>query len=136
MGILDNLKNIFGKKEESSIPFSVRAHFVPIRLDAYKNNSATLFITVKNLKNEQLLTSIDISCDKQLGLDQSGITKRKEIRLGFLKENEEREIKVPIYSSVTTPPGEYEITVTVIAHYRTYEYVNNSVKISQYLRVV
>jgi len=136
MGILDNLKNLFGKKEKSDLPFSIRMHFVPIRLDSYKNNSTTLFINIKNLQDDEVLTSIDISCDKELGLDQSCITKRKEIRLGFLKKNEEREVKVPIYCSVTTPPGDYEITVSAIAHYRTYEYVNNSVKTSQKLRVV
>jgi uncharacterized membrane protein len=135
MGILDN---IFGKKEEESGkgPFSLKTSLSPVRMTAYKITSVDLTIKVKNLSKEPSLTSIMIQVPKGLGLDQTGIAKAKELRLGYLNKGEEKDIVVPIWGNVTTAPGDYKIGLEVFCHYRTYAYIQNSVRKIVELRVV
>ena len=136
MGIFD----IFKKKEEASgkggMPFSVKTSISPVRMTAHKINSIDLSLKIKNLLSEASLTSIMIQVPKELGLDQIGIAKAKEMRLGYLSKGEEKEIVIPIWGNVTTGPGEYKINVELVCHYRTYAYVQNSVKVRIELRVV
>ncbi|MEM2174534.1 MAG: hypothetical protein QXI58_02790 [Candidatus Micrarchaeia archaeon] len=120
---------MFGEKKKSKLPFE-------IRLASHKQDSSTLFIKIKNLQEDSCLTSINLVCEKGIGVDQSCITNSKEVRLGFLKPNEEREVKIPIYSSVTTEPGNYKIVVSAISHYRTYDYVGNEMKVEEIVRVI
>ena len=140
MGLSD-LLNIFKKNdvEEGEIkenPFSLKSQFIPFRLNAYSNNSADLHLKLKNKGETAVLTSIIINVPNDLGMDQMGIQKRKEIRLGELKKQEEKELVIPIWATGLTKPGTQIISVTVNAHYRTYEYIINGMKKSIELRIV
>lgn len=134
MGLFD----IFKKKEESkkAVPLSVNYSFVPVRLAANKSNSTDLHVKVKNLGDEAVLASLVVSLPKGLGIDQTGITRTKELRLGYLGDGEERDFIVPVWANVTTDPGELEISINALCHYRTYSYVLNSVKKNATIRVV
>jgi len=134
MGLFD----LFKKSEnvDKSIPYSVRTSLNPIRLNAYKIESCDMRVFVKNITNEPLLTSVTVTVPKQLSVDRNGIPKTKEVRLEFLQKNEEREISIPIWSNVTTAPGTYSITLSVVAHYRSYSYILNKVTIPVEIRVV
>ena len=135
MGLFD----IFGKKEEEpsgKMPFSVKTSLSPVRMTAHKISSVELKIRIKNLSKESSLTSIMIQVSKGLGLDQTGIAKAKEIRLGYLAKGEEKELSIPVWGNVTTEPGDYKISLEVFCHYRTYAYIQNSVKLMAELRVV
>jgi len=135
MGLFDFL----GKKEEEKegkSPFSVKTSLSPVRMTAHKISSVDLHIKIKNLSKESSLTSMMIQVSKGLGLDQTGIAKAKEIRIGYLAKGEEKDITIPVWGNVMTEPGDYKIRLDVFCHYRTYAYIQNSVKLMAELRVV
>jgi uncharacterized membrane protein len=107
-----------------------------MRMTAHKISSVDLNLKIKNLLNDASLTSIMIQVPKGLGLDQTGIAKSKEIRIGYLNKGEEKDFIIPIWGTVTTGPGDYKIRVEFFCHYRTYAYVQNTVKVLVELRVV
>jgi uncharacterized membrane protein len=129
LGIL----NIFGKKDATNDitkgpPFSVATELFPYRLQAKKSSSATLIIKVRNITKEILLTSIVAEVPGQLGFDEMNLSKQREVRVGELQPDETKEIKLGLYSSLKSDPGEYTLTLTAIAHYRDYGHVLNAVK--------
>lgn len=137
MGILD----IFGKRDvraelTKKIPYGLTLSFTPYRLKAHKNEFVNLKIYIKNLTEETLLTSIVINLPKKLGFDRAGINHVREIRLGYMSADEEREIDVPIWGNSSTEDGEYPITLTAYCHYRDYAHILNSEKKKLILRVV
>jgi len=138
MGLIDEL---FGKKEvdealRTGSPFKMRLSFLPLRLTSRKNNSAELVIEFQNVTHEALLVSLVVSTKSGLGLDSMGLNKAREVRVGYMKEGEEKMVRVPIYGSTNTAPGNYPVDVSIMAHYRDYGHVLNSVRKSLELRVV
>jgi len=137
VGIFD----IFGKKDvrEGIVkgpPFSLRAHFSPIRM-SLKEGVVDLRIVLKNLSGENVMASVVIEVPKGLGFDPTGLSNTREIRLGYLRDKEERELLVPIHgSTVKTSPGDYALSITAYAHYRDYAHILNSVKKTVSLRVI
>ncbi len=136
MGIFDIFKGKEAKLVVTGIPYKINTFFVPVRLRAYKKDSVDIHIKIKNLQEEALLTSAIIEVPKSLGVDETGISKMKENRIGFLGPGEEKEIIFSIWSNVSTEPGEYNCSISVYCHYRTYSYVQNSFKVRDILRVV
>jgi hypothetical protein len=136
MGILD----LFGKKDVSKIakkiPFEIKTSFNPVRLSSHKIDRCDLEIKLKNITDETVLCSIAIEVGNGLALDQTGIHKTKEIRVGYLNKNDEYTIIVPIWSNNMTPPGNIPVKINAYVHYRTYSYILNGVKKETYLRVV
>ncbi|VVB73555.1 Uncharacterised protein [uncultured archaeon] len=136
MGLLD----LFGKKDASKItkgvPFDIRTSFNPVRISAHRIDRCDLEIRIKNLESETVLTSLVIETGQGLGLEQMGIQKAKEIRIGYLGKGEEYTIIVPIWSNTSTNPGDAVVKVIGFVHYRTYAYVLNSVKKNLSLRIV
>ena len=129
MGIL----NIFGKKDAASDiqkgpPYSIMTEFMPYRLYARKSSSSTLRVTIRNLTKEVLLTSIVAEVPSQLGFDEMIMSKQREVRIGELQPSEEKEVKLNVYTSVGSDPGEYTMNLTTIAHYRDYGHVLNALK--------
>jgi len=136
MGLFD----IFGKKSveedlRKKYPFRISVNFVPYKLNANSKSSVQAQIKVKNLLSEPALTSVVVEVPKQLGLEETCISKEKEIRIGVLAPEEEKEIKCEIWSSNITDKGEYTITVSAFAHYLNYAYVITGVKKRALLRV-
>ncbi len=125
--------NLFGKKDVGSelttgSPFKLSTEWVPYKLYASRNSSSTLVVRVRNTTGEVLLTSLVAELPKQLAFEAMGITKEREIRVGELAPNVERELKFEVYSGLGTDPGEYTLNLTAIAHYRDYGHVINAVK--------
>jgi len=136
MGLFD----IFGKKNvgedlSKKYPFRVSVSFIPYKLNANSKSSVQAQIKVKNLLNEPALTSIVVEVPKQLGLEETCISKEKEIRIGVIAPQEEKEVKCEIWSSNITDKGEYTITISAFAHYLNYAYVITGVKKRAMLRV-
>ncbi len=140
VGVLMGLLDIFGKKDVGKItkgvPFSIKTSFIPVRLASYKGDRTDLVIKLKNNEDENVLVSLVVEVPKALGVDQSCLQKAKEIRIGYLSKQGSQDITVPLWSNVTTKPGDYSITITAFVHYRTYAYVLNSVKKTAEIRVV
>ncbi len=95
-----------------------------------------LMIKLKNMTNEILLTSVVAELPKQLAFEQMGLAKERELRLGEVAPNEEKEVRFDIFNTMNTDPGEYTLNLTAIAHYRDYGHVINAVKKRVTLEVV
>jgi uncharacterized membrane protein len=133
--------NIFGKRDVSSdltknSPFKLSTELVPYKLYANKNSSASLMVRVTNMTNEVLLTSVVAELPNQLGFDQMGVSKQREIRIGEIAPHEEKEVRFDLFSGMSSDPGEYTLMLTAIAHYRDYGHVVNAVKKRATLNVV
>jgi len=135
------LFNIFGKKDAASeltraIPYKISTEFVPYKLYSDRKSQVSLFVRVKNATKEVLLTSVVAELPKQLGFDEMGMQKQRELRLGELKPGEERELRLDIYNTINADPGDYTVAITTISHYRDYGHVINAVKKRTTLSVV
>lgn len=133
--------NIFGKKDVSTditknVPFRLSTELVPYRLYSNKNSSASLIVRVKNMTSEVLLTSVVLELPSQLGFDSVGMSKQREIRVGEVPPQDEKEVKFEIFGTAKSDPGEYTTTLTAIAHYRDYGHVLNAVKKRTAINVV
>jgi uncharacterized membrane protein len=133
--------NIFGKKDAATelthaIPYRIATEFVPYKLYSSRKSQVSLFLKIRNATKEVLLTSVVLELPAQLGFDDMGMQKQKELRLGELKPGEEKESRLDIYSTLNADPGEYTIPITTISHYRDYGHVLNAVKKKVVLNVV
>ena len=129
MGLLD----LFGKKNVSDalgarFPYMMKTEFTPYHLKSRERSSSTLVVTLKNITGEPVMSSVVVSVPKQLSLDPTGLGKEKEVKLGALAPNEEKEAKIEIYGDVGTEKGEYTLTVTSFVHYRDYAHILNSMR--------
>ncbi|MCL4404821.1 MAG: hypothetical protein M1544_00425 [Candidatus Marsarchaeota archaeon] len=133
--------NIFGKKDAASdltkaIPYRISTELVPYKLYSDRKSQVSLFLKVKNATKEVLLTSVVLELPSQLGFDDMGMQKQKELRLGEVKPGEEREARLDIHNTMNADPGEYTIAITTISHYRDYGHVLNAVKKKTTVNVV
>ncbi len=133
-----SLFELFGKKPAPilSNPFDLSFSFHPLRLSSHKQDYVILSIELKNASHEEQLSSLIITVQQGLGFEGTGLSHEREFRLGFLQPNEEKKLKVNIYSSQRTRPGEYVVKMYAASHYRNYGYVVNELKKSFTLRVV
>lgn len=125
--------NLFGKKDvgeeiTKNSPYKLATAWVPYRLYSKKNSTATLVVRVKNMTKEVLLTSVVAELPRQLAFEQMGLSKEREVRLGELHPDEEREVRMDVFSGVSTDTGQYTLGLTAMAHYRDYGHILNAVK--------
>ncbi len=136
MGFFD----LFGKKDVSELttnsPFRLTTAWVPYTLYANRKGSITLNVRVKNITPEPLLTSFVVELPQNLGFDSLQVSRQREVRLGDMGPNEEREIGVEVFGGLKSEPGDYTVSLTAIAHYRDYGHVINAVKKRTSLKVV
>ncbi len=137
MGFLDG---IFGKGKEAPVraglPFNVSTALRPVRLNARKDNSLELLVSVKNATEQPVMASVCVEIPRALGFDGLGITKIKEIRMGELAGQAEKTVSFSICASSQTPAGTYSAVVTVNHHYRDYAHILNYAKKNVEIRVV
>ncbi len=132
--------NIFGKKDVSELtkssPYRIFTSWTPYKLYASRKESCTLGIRLKNMTGETLLTSVVVSLPENLAFDQMGLTKEREVRLGEMAMNEEKEVNLDVYATGKADIGEYTVNLTACAHYRDYGHILNLVKKRTTLEVV
>jgi len=136
MGILES---ILGKKEEPAregLPFNVSTSLRPVRLNARKENSLELLVTVANASDAPLMMSVGVEVPKPLGFENVSIAKIKEVRIGELPAQKEKTVSFSICANSQTPAGTYSAQLTVSQHYRDYSHVLNYAKKSVEVRVV
>ncbi|HUB92477.1 MAG TPA: hypothetical protein VL945_00805 [Candidatus Saccharimonadales bacterium] len=129
MGLLD----LFGKKNVADqlsvrFPYTMKTEFVPYKLRSREQSSSTLIVSLKNITGEPVMASVVVNVPKQLSVDQMGLAKEKEVKLGSMAANEEKQAKIDIYGGVGTDKGEYTLTVTSFVHYRDYAHILNSMR--------
>lgn len=133
--------NIFGKRDvsadiEKSSPYRISTELVPYKLYSHRSGGASLFVRVKNITKEVLLTSVVAELPQQLGFDEIGVSKQREVHVGELAPDEEKELRMDVFNTLNADVGEYTLTLTAIAHYRDYAHVLNAVKKRTTLNVV
>jgi hypothetical protein len=137
MGFLDEL---MGKEEEAparaGLPFNITTALRPVRLNARKEGSLELLVTVKNVTGSPVMTSVSAEVPKGLGFENLGLTRIKEIRIGELPAHKEKTVSFPVCSSVQTAPGTYSVLLAVNQHYRDYSHVQNYAKKTVEVRAV
>ncbi len=135
MGLLD----LFNPRQETiqaGKVFDIRCELHPMRLEANKNDFVDLEIELTNLAASDSLASILISVPKPLGLDASGFSNEKEIRLGQLNPQSRVAKKIRVYSNQRVDKGTYNITIHAISHYNDYSHVLNESRRAIPLRLV
>ncbi len=137
MGFFD----LFGKKNVSEdiskkVPFSLNTEFVPYRLKSKEKNSCSMYIKLKNLTSEPVLGSIVVELPKQLSFDAMGLSREKELRIGNIAANEQKNQGIEIYGGLATDKGSYTLTITAFVHYRDYAHVINEMRKRAILEVI
>ncbi len=132
---------LFGKKDVKAdlgkaLPYMITTEFTPYRLRSNTRSSSALSIRVKNLTSEPVMTSVVVEVPEKLSLDETGFTRQKEVRVGMLAANEEKNANVDVFGNTSTDKGEYTIGVTAFVHYRDYAHVLNAAKKRTMLQVV
>ncbi len=132
-GVIVAILNLFGKKDSSmdltkASPYRLTSEWVPYKIYSGRKSSASLYVRVRNMTNEVLLTSLVLELPQQLSFDDVGMAKQHEEHLGELKPGEEREARVDVHGGLNADTGDYTVTLTAIAHYRDYGHVINAVK--------
>ncbi|VVC01195.1 Uncharacterised protein [uncultured archaeon] len=136
MGFLDDL---MGKKEEparAGLAFNISTALRPVRLSARKESSLELLVTLKNVSENPVMTSVSVELPKALGFENLGLTKIKEVRIGEVPPQKEKTVSFSVCSNTQTAAGVYSVLVTVSQHYRDYQHVVNYAKKSVEVRVV
>ncbi len=131
---------IFHKKEPEkgarALPYLLVTEWEPYRLYSDRKSSTNLHIRLKNTSGDPLLSSIVVKLPSQLGFDEIALAREKEIKIGELAPNEEKEFYLPVYKSASADRGEYTVTLTAIAHYRTYDHVINAIRKQSTIEIV
>jgi len=125
--------NLFGKKNVSDeiskqAPYRLITELIPYKLYSNRKSSVMLMVKLRNMTSEPLMSSIVVELPKGLSFDEMGLTLQKELRIGELAANEEKEARFDVYSGPGTDKGEYTLTLTAFAHYRDYGHVLNAMR--------
>ncbi|MEM0437741.1 MAG: hypothetical protein QXU54_00395 [Candidatus Micrarchaeia archaeon] len=111
------------------VPYDLKVELSPLRLKKGDERPVTMKIRVKNLEQQENLTSILVEIPSTVGFDKTGFVSRKEIRVGNIAPNEEKVFDVDLFSHQKTNTGSYVIRVIANKHYRGYSHVfANAVK--------
>lgn len=136
MGIIEDLLGNNEEPAREGLPFNISTALRPVRLNARKENSLEVLVTIKNVSGAPIMASVSAEVPKSLGFENLGITKIKEIRIGELPSQKEKTVSFSVCASSQTPPGTYSVLVTVSHHYRDYSHVLNYAKKAVEVRAV
>lgn len=133
-----SLFDLFRKKDaqKPAVPYSLVTRMTPYRLYAHKSNSLVMSVSIKNLGEEQLLTSLSLDLPDMISMDKMEMVKTKEFKVGEIAPNETKELKVELFGGLNTDKGEYTLRVTVMSHFMDYSHVINSMKSTATIGVV
>lgn len=118
------------------IPYDVKIEFSPLRMRKGDDRPIQMLINVKNIDNEDNLTSVVIEIPKEMGFDKIGTVSRKEIRIGTLKSKEDKNFTIELYPNHRSEVGTYDVSVIANKHYRGYSHIINNSQKNISLRIV
>ncbi len=118
------------------IPYDVKIEFSPLRMKKGDERPTQMLINVRNMENEENLTSVVIEIPREMGFDKTGAVSRKEIRIGTLKPNEEKNFQIELFPNYRAEPGTYDVAIKANKHYRGYSHIINTAQKNISLRIV
>ena len=137
MGLIDEL---MGKQEDApakpGLPFNISATLRPVRLNARKESSLEVLVSVKNVTDSPVMASISAEVPASLKFENLGLTRIKEIRIGELPAHKEKTVSFSVSSSTQTAPGVYSVLIVVNHHFRDYSHILNYAKKAVEIRAV
>lgn len=139
MGLFDSFKNVFGKQGSGTVKnplITISYSLLPVRLKSYSSEKTALKIDINYLGEKPSICSLTISLQSGLSFDTTNLNRKKEIRLGLIEPGDKKSQEFDVYSTVTTPPGDYKITISSNVHDGNYNQVLRSFEKSFELRVV
>ncbi|MCC7552176.1 hypothetical protein KO317_00735 [Candidatus Micrarchaeota archaeon] len=136
MGIIDTIKNLGKQKENSSKLMTISTQFQPYRLNAHKNESIDLLVTVKNNDSKVNMISVVAKCPDKIGFGSPGINKTEQKKLGDFQPGEEKTVIFKVQGNSNTLPNDYPIALFVYSHFRDYDHVENAIRKLITLRAV
>jgi uncharacterized membrane protein len=123
---------MFRKKDDAAgqkqAPYLVQTELNPYRLYANRTSSATLVVKIKNITKEPLMTSFMVELPSAISLDELGMSKSKEFRIGDINAGEEKELRITLFGGMKTERGDYTIRLRTTAHFRDYNHVINEMR--------
>ena len=129
MGIIDNIKSMFGiKQKKYNLPYLIKTKVHPLRLKAKQNDTVTLEVVVKNVSDEKKLTSVTLKTSRWIGTDLTGLKKIEKIKLGYMEPGDTKTVNFNVHSNSSTPAGNHKAAVIVQSHFKDYNQVMNAVK--------
>lgn len=117
-------------------PYDVKIEFSPLRMKKGDEKPTQMLINVRNMEKEDNLTSVVIEIPKEMGFDRTGAVNRKEIRIGTLKYNEEKNFQIELYPNYRAESGTYEVAIKANKHYRGYSHIIDTSQKTISLRIV
>jgi uncharacterized membrane protein len=131
---------IFNKSNKTgnlvnNVQFKISTELFPYKLYSNRKCYSTLTISITNISDEPLLSSLNFELPSQLSFDETGISHNKEIKLGELSQNELKKINVNIYNNLKADAGNYTMIIIANSHYKDYDHVINSIRKKEIINV-
>ncbi|MCC7571555.1 hypothetical protein KO465_09605 [Candidatus Micrarchaeota archaeon] len=127
--VWDKIKKMLGgEKKQYGTPYIVKANLHPIRIKSKSNDSVILEVYIKNVTNDDQLTSVKLVTTKWLGVDPTTLKKEQTLKLGNLSPGEDKTVEFKIHSNSGTPQGSHKLGLVVCSHFKDYEQSLNKVK--------
>ncbi len=120
----------------SLLPYDMKVTLSPMRLRKGDDKPVRMTILLKNVEQQENLTSVVIDIPSTVGFDRTGFVNRKEIRVGTMAPNEERSFDIDLFSHQKTISGSYVVKVSANKHYRGYSHILGNTSKEITLRVV
>ena len=104
---------------------SVKSNLFPYRMVLKRREPVQLSVQVKNDSGEEKLVSLEVLLPRELGLDKGGLKSKEVVKIGKLLPNQEKILYFDIFPKSTTSKMEYPVNVTLLEHYKDFNYVNS-----------
>ncbi len=101
----------------------VRTTFTPFKMKLSRKEPVVLTLVLKNSGNETEILSFDIELGQQFSFERSGFKNIISKRIAEFKAGDSKKLYFDIWPKQMVRAGEQPIRLTVIEHYRGFNYV-------------
>jgi uncharacterized membrane protein len=108
----------------------------PIRISLSAKDTMTFVVKVKNTSDAPQMASVDFELPKELGFDTTGVSNKKNAKLGEIAPGESKETTFEVYATHRASEKDYTARITAFAHYRDYNNVIEKATLNATIRVL
>lgn len=114
---------------------SINTNFHPFRMNLKNKEPVQLTVEIINRGQKEKMLSLQLALARELSLDKSGIVNTATKKIESLKPGESKIFYFDIYSKVMTRPGEKDVVLKVLEHYRDFKFIQKEHTEKMTLRV-
>jgi uncharacterized membrane protein len=111
-------------------------HCNPIRMSVSAKDTMTVTVKVKNVSEKPQMASVDLEIPKELGFDMTGVSQKKNAKLGDIAPGETKEAEFEVHTTHRAMENDYKALIMGYVHYRDYSNVIEKVPHSLTIRVL